>query len=125
MMRGPASSQQHSLFASAEGPVAGIDGAGAVILDPDRPIEGLADSKTLSAARREVLAGQICSNALAWSIGWADAREIDSLNILQATLLAMRRAILGLRVRPARVEAYIRVHKNVQVEFSNRVSTLG
>ena len=51
-----------------------------------------------------MLAGQICSNALAWSIGWADAGEIDSLNILQATLLAMRRAILGLRVRPVRVE---------------------
>jgi ribonuclease HII len=89
---------------AGRGPLAGPVVAGAVILDPARPIEGLADSKTLSAPRREAIAVQICAHALAWSVGWADAREIDSLNILQATLLAMRRAILGLRLRPARVE---------------------
>lgn len=107
--------RQPDLFAPASGLVAGVDEAGrgplagpvvagAVILDPGRPIEGLADSKTLSAARREVIAERIFTRALAWSIGWADVSEIDSLNILQATLLAMRRAILGLRLRPARVE---------------------
>jgi ribonuclease HII len=107
--------RQRGLFAAIEGPVAGVDEAGrgplagpvvagAVILDPARPIDGLADSKTLSATRREVLAAHICQRARAWSVAWADAGEIDSLNILQATMLAMRRAILGLRIRPARVE---------------------
>ena len=106
---------QRGLFATAEGPVAGVDEAGrgplagpvvagAVILDPAMPIDGLADSKTLSATRREVLASHICRRAHAWSVAWADAAEIDSLNILQATMLAMRRAILGLRLRPTRVE---------------------
>jgi len=85
------------------GPLAGPVVAGAVILDPDKPIDGLADSKVLSPRRRVALAGQIRSNALAWSVAWADAAEIDSVNILQATLLAMRRSILGLRLQPAYV----------------------
>jgi ribonuclease HII len=86
------------------GPLAGPVVVGAVILDADRPIDGLADSKVLSQKRREYLAEEITSNALAWSVAWADATEVDSLNILQATLLAMRRAILGLRLQPAIVE---------------------
>ena len=93
-----------ALTRPAAGPLAGPVVAGAVILDPLRPVAGLADSKTLTAARRQTLASQICSRALAWSVAWADASEIDRLNILQATMLSMRRAILGLRVRPARVE---------------------
>jgi ribonuclease HII len=86
------------------GPLAGPVVVGAVILDADRPIAGLADSKILSQKRREYLAEEITSNALAWSVAWADAAEVDSLNILQATLLAMRRAILGLRLQPTHVE---------------------
>ncbi|MDA0707046.1 MAG: ribonuclease HII [Proteobacteria bacterium] len=97
-----------------EGPVAGVDEAGrgplagpvvaaAVILDPARPVAGLADSKKLSAARREELASAICRSATAWSVAWADPAEIDALNILQATMLAMRRALLGLTVVPAAV----------------------
>jgi len=82
------------------GPLAGPVVVGAVILDADRPIAGLADSKVLSPQRRVALAEQITGNALAWSVAWADAAEVDSLNILQATLLAMRRAILGLRLQP-------------------------
>jgi ribonuclease HII len=86
------------------GPLAGPVVVGAVILDADRPIAGLADSKILSQKRREFLAEEITSNALAWSVAWADAAEVDSLNILQATLLAMRRAILGLRLQPTHVD---------------------
>jgi len=97
------------------GPVAGVDEAGrgplagpvvaaAVILCAGDPIEGLADSKILSASRRSELAEQILQRSLAWSVAWADPAEIDRLNILQATLLAMRRAIIGLRIQPAYVE---------------------
>lgn len=107
--------RQAALFRRPDGHVAGVDEAGrgplagpvvaaAVILDPHRPIAGLADSKTLSATRREALACQITRNALAISIAWADVAEIDRLNILAATCLAMRRAVLGLRIRPAFVE---------------------
>jgi ribonuclease HII len=71
-----------------------------VILDPCRPIAGLADSKKLSAARREVLALQIREQALYWALGRAEVHEIDQLNILQASLLAMRRAVDTLGVRP-------------------------
>jgi len=88
---------------AGRGPLAGPVFAAAVILDPARPISGLRDSKQLPAAVREVLAAEIRTSAAAWAIGWADAGEIDVLNILQATLLAMRRALLGLAVRPARV----------------------
>ena len=78
--------------------------AAAVILDPARPIRGLADSKILLPAVRERLSERIRVRALAWSIAWADREEIDALNILQATMLAMRRALLGLRVSPDEVQ---------------------
>jgi len=106
--------QQPQLF-HFEGPVAGVDEAGrgplagpvvaaAVILDPDRPIVGLADSKQLTAGRRVGLATEIKARAMACSVAWADAAEIDALNILAATMLAMRRAILGLAVMPSAVQ---------------------
>jgi ribonuclease HII len=96
------------------GPVAGVDEAGrgplagpvvaaAVILDPARPIDGLADSKALTAARREALDREIRACCIAVGLGWADAAEIDRVNILQATLLAMRRAVEALDVPPAHV----------------------
>jgi ribonuclease HII len=78
------------------GPLAGPVMAGAVILDPARPIAGLADSKTLSESAREQLAEEIKASALAWAIGRAEVEEIDHINILQASLLAMRRAVLAL-----------------------------
>lgn len=84
------------------GPLAGPVVTAAVILDPDRPVAGLADSKQLTARRREALAGEIKESALAWALGRADVDEIDSLNILQATLLAMQRAVAGLEPRPDR-----------------------
>ena len=89
---------------AGRGPLAGPVVAAAVILDPERPIPGLADSKKLTANRREELASEIRGRALSWSVAWADAAEIDALNILAATMLAMRRAILGLSVMPFKVE---------------------
>lgn len=86
---------------AGRGPLAGSVVAAAVILDPAHPIAGLADSKKLSAARREKLAHEIRTHALAWAIGEASAAEIDEINILQATFLAMRRAVAGLSVTPA------------------------
>jgi ribonuclease HII len=88
---------------AGRGPLAGPVVAAAVILDTSDPIAGLADSKCLSANRRSELADEIWRRSLAWSVAWADSAEIDRLNILQATLLAMRRAILGLRIQPAYV----------------------
>ena len=79
--------------------------AAAVILDEDADIAGLADSKVLAARRREQLAALIRTRALAWAIGRADHVEIDKLNILEATMLAMARAIEGLKVAPNRVLA--------------------
>jgi len=95
----------------AQGLVAGVDEAGrgplvgpvvaaAVILDPRHPIAGLADSKTLSPAKRERLFHEIRAKALCCSVAQASAQEIDELNILQATLLAMQRAVAGLRLPP-------------------------
>lgn len=81
---------------AGRGPLAGPVYAAAVILDPARPIAGLKDSKKLSAARRERLAEAIKANALAWAIAAADEEEIDRLNILHASMLAMRRAVLAL-----------------------------
>jgi ribonuclease HII len=78
--------------------------AAAVILDPAQPIDGLRDSKKLSPARREVLATAIRQRALGWSVAWSDPAEIDALNILAATMLAMRRAILGLAITPRGVQ---------------------
>ena len=88
---------------AGRGPLAGPVVAAAVILDASRPIDGLADSKLLPEKRREQLAALIVARSLAWSVAWADAAEIDTINILQATCLAMRRAILGLRIMPRSV----------------------
>lgn len=82
------------------GPLCGAVVAAAVILDPARPIEGLADSKKLSESRRDQLYDLICERALAWSIGRAEVDEIDRLNILHATMLAMQRAVAGLSPAP-------------------------
>ncbi len=89
---------------AGRGPLAGPVVAAAVILHPGRAIAGLCDSKKLSAARREALETDVKRHALCWSVAWADRAEIDALNILGATLLAMRRAILRLAVMPRRVE---------------------
>ena len=82
------------------GPLAGRVVAAAVILNPQLPIEGLRDSKKLTASRRETLAQLIRSRALGWAIGSASVAEIDELNILQASLLAMHRAVLALQFQP-------------------------
>lgn len=106
--------QQAPLF-QASGPVAGVDEAGrgplagpvvaaAVILHPGQRIDGLDDSKKLTESRRHELAALVRRRALCWSVAWSDAAEIDAINILQATMLAMRRAILGLPVFPAAVQ---------------------
>ncbi|HMA10337.1 MAG TPA: ribonuclease HII [Steroidobacteraceae bacterium] len=89
---------------AGRGPLAGPVYAAAVILDPGSPIEGLADSKQLTPGRRAQLVPLICERALAWHIAWSDVEEIDCLNILGATLLAMRRAVCGLALRPALVQ---------------------
>jgi ribonuclease HII len=88
---------------AGRGPLAGPVYAAAVILDPARPILGLRDSKLLSAARRECLAVEIRASALAWAVASADVAEIDSLNILQATLVAMQRAVAALAPAPVEV----------------------
>ena len=97
----------HKLTAGVDeagrGPLAGPVVAAAVILDPDRPISGLADSKQLSAKQRESLAAQIRVRSLAWAVARVDNYEIDRVNILQASLLAMEMAVAGLAVRPQRV----------------------
>lgn len=82
------------------GPLVGAVVTAAVILDPNNPIEGLADSKKLSEKRRLVLAEEIKTKALAWSLGRAEPEEIDQLNILHATMLAMQRAVAGLTIQP-------------------------
>ncbi len=85
---------------AGRGPLAGPVYAAAVVLNPRRPIAGLADSKALSAARREALAEEIRSRAKAWCLGVASVAEIDSLNILHASMLAMHRAVMGLGLVP-------------------------
>lgn len=82
------------------GPLAGPVVAAAVILDPENPVMGLADSKALSEKKRDALFPEICEKALAWSIGRAEVEEIDELNILHASLLAMQRAVMGLSIHP-------------------------
>jgi len=82
------------------GPLAGAVVTAAVILDPDNPIEGLADSKKLSEKKRDRLFDEIQAKAKAWAIGRAEVEEIDQLNILQATFLAMRRAVEALPLPP-------------------------
>ena len=88
---------------AGRGPLAGPVVAAAVILDPRRPIDGLADSKSLGAATRERLYDEICDKALCVAIAEASVAEIDTQNILRATLLAMRRAVERLRLQPRRV----------------------
>lgn len=96
----------HFLLAGVDevgrGPLAGPVVAAAVILDPARPIAGLADSKALSERRRQALDIEIREKALAWALGRAEVEEIDALNILQASLLAMQRAVAALSVAPHR-----------------------
>lgn len=88
---------------AGRGPLAGPVVAAAVILDDLNPIKGLADSKTLSPARRAALYDEIRAKALCCSVAQASVQEIDDINILQATLLAMRRAVEGLRLKPVKV----------------------
>ncbi|HEU0219436.1 MAG TPA: ribonuclease HII [Gallionella sp.] len=88
---------------AGRGPLAGPVSAAAVILDAANPIAGLADSKKLSERQRDQLAPIIRERALAWAVAWAEVDEIDRLNILQATLLAMRRAVLALQIAPQQV----------------------
>lgn len=90
---------------AGRGPLAGPVVAAAVILDPDCRMEGLRDSKTLTAEERERLAIMIRGQAIAWAVGSADVAEIDALNILHASLLAMRRAVAALAVTPT--EAWV------------------
>jgi ribonuclease HII len=98
---------RHRLVAGVDeagrGPLAGPVVAAAVILAPGQATARLVDSKRLGAAAREAVASEIRREALAWSIGWADRAEIDALNILHATMLAMRRAVLGLATPPGAV----------------------
>jgi ribonuclease HII len=84
---------------AGRGPLVGAVVAGAVVLDPSNPIAGLKDSKKLTPARREFLYEQIMEKAKAWGVGEASPAEIDDINILQATMLAMRRAIEDLAIR--------------------------
>jgi len=88
---------------AGRGPLAGPVMAAAVILDPEHPIAGLADSKKLSASRRARLEQEIQAHALCWAVGRAEVEEIDRINILQASLLAMQRAVAALAVQPGRV----------------------
>ncbi len=88
---------------AGRGPLAGAVFAGCVILDPNRPIEGLMDSKKLAPTQRVALAARIQQDALAWSVATASVEEVDRLNILWATMLAMQRAVEMLNVKPAEV----------------------
>ena len=103
----PMNAHRHPVIAGVDeagrGPLAGPVVAAAVILHPDRPIAGLADSKQLSPRRREELAAEIQAHALAWAVARAEAAEIDALNILRATLLAMQRAVRELAPAPGQV----------------------
>jgi ribonuclease HII len=98
---------EHALIAGVDeagrGPLAGPVVAAAVILDPTKPIAGLADSKTLSEKRRQELSRIIQKSAIAWSVAQADIAEIDQLNILRATLLSMQRAVSQLSIQPDHV----------------------
>ncbi len=85
------------------GPLAGPVVTAAVILDPNNPIVGLMDSKVLTEAKREALFPEIQQKALAWSIGRCEVEEIDEHNILQATMIAMQRAVAGLKITPHKV----------------------
>jgi ribonuclease HII len=111
---------EHSLCAGVDevgrGPLVGDVVAAAVILDPSQPIEGLMDSKKLSENRRESLSIEIKERALCWSIAVATPQEIDELNILHATMLAMRRAVLGLSQVPDHV--YVDGNRCPEIPYS-------
>ncbi|MFQ1061603.1 ribonuclease HII [Bordetella trematum] len=96
----PAGTDVAGVDEAGRGPLAGAVYAAAVILDPSRPIAGLADSKALKAQTREALAAEIKAHALSWCIASASVAEIDSMNILRATMLAMQRAVQGLAQAP-------------------------
>jgi ribonuclease HII len=107
-MRGREKIQQFNILIcgvdeAGRGPLAGPVSAAAVILDVGNPIAGLADSKKLSERQRDRLAPIIRERALAWAVAYAEVEEIDQINILQATLLAMRRAVLALKIQPHQV----------------------
>ena len=108
---------------AGRGPLAGPVYAAAVILDPDRPIAGLRDSKLLSAGRREHLAMEIRERSLAWAVAYADVEEIDALNILQATLVAMRRAVDALS--PAPMQALVDGNRLPRLSCSARAIVKG
>ena len=102
------------------GSLAGAVVAAAVILTPERWIDGLADSKVLSKKRRDELDILIRERALAWSIGRAEAEEIDQINILQASLLAMKRAVEGLSIQPE----HIKIDGNKEIPMSISMETI-
>ena len=111
---------EHALCAGVDevgrGPLVGDVVAAAVILDPNQPIEGLMDSKKLSEKRRESLSIEIKERALCWSIAVATPQEIDELNILHATMLAMKRAVLGLSQVPDHV--YVDGNRCPEIPYS-------
>lgn len=96
------------------GPLVGDVVTAAVILDPEYPIEGLADSKSISEKKRNLLVPEIKQHAIAWAIGRATPEEIDTLNILHATMLAMQRAVAGLKIQPD----YVLVDGNRSPQFN-------
>ena len=100
----PASALTAGVDEAGRGPLAGPVVAAAVILDPNNSIEGLADSKKLTAKKREALEPLLKERALAWCVAEASVEEIDEINILQATMLAMQRAVAGLQVQPEFVQ---------------------
>jgi ribonuclease HII len=108
---------------AGRGPLAGPVFAAAVILDPSRPIKGLKDSKLLSASRREELLLEIQDHSVAFAIAHASVEEIDDLNILQATMLAMQRAVAALKVRPE--EAWIDGNRCPSLECRARAFVQG
>ncbi len=112
---------------AGRGPLAGPVVAAAVILDDLNPIAGLDDSKKLTAKKRERLYDEIMAKALCISIAEASVAEIDSINILQATMLAMQRAVLGLRLPPSKVLIYgyrVAVFPMLSVDFVGGVSNV-
>ncbi len=100
------------------GPLVGAVVAAAVILDPENRIEGLADSKKLSEKKRNLLDIEIRAKALSWSLGRAEAHEIDEINILQASLLAMKRAVEGLSIKPdhLKIDGNKEIHMEISME---------
>jgi ribonuclease HII len=108
---------------AGRGPLAGPVVAAAVILDPEQPIEGLRDSKTLTAVARSRLAAEIKTRALAWGVAAAEVAEIDTLNVLRATLLAMRRAVESLPMVP--FEAWVDGNRCPELRCATRAIVNG